>query len=793
MPIVRIRECRNAKMIKQTPSHDLFNLTQINFYIINREVRALMKFSISDYILELTVDTGATISLLKPNKLHGTTSISNKDVVTIFGISSGTEISTVGRAFPQILINNCIFSHPFHVIEGDINLESDGILGNDFLIKYGASINYSNYTIQFHLPSSEIPYVKDPIIRNPPKPPNGSNNDQEQELFNTGEMVREPNFEQETQTTDEDMNDACKNNKGNELVNCHAGPKSKQGTRSVDNKESQCNLINFPVRNLGHIDLTEINGMNDTLNKVFSAGSYHATPRVADIFDTLNLSHCSTEERNEMLKLCEKFSEVFYLEGDPLKHTDVIRHKIELKPGTTPIFTRQYRIPESQKGEIQRQLDDLESRGVIEKSNSPWNSPLLLVPKKDSEKGEKKFRLVIDYRKLNMVTQPLSYPIPLVDEIIDQMQGAKIFTTLDLQGAFHQIPMHPRCKEYTAFSTSWDKYHFNSCPFGLVGSPYTWLRAIHTVLKGIIGFDVYVYMDDIIIYSKTLGEHIKTLEAVIKRLIQHNLKLNIEKSLFMHSQVANLGHIISRDGIKVDPKKTDCVSKFPRPSSVVEVQRFLGMCNYYRRYVPNYAKIAKPLYIICKKDIPFIWNTGSEDAFNQLKKMLVTSPVLIYPNFNETFIVTTDASDYAIGAVISQGNIPYDKPIQYFSKTLAEAQTRYSTIEKELLAIVSALENFRHYLYGREFLIITDHKPLTFLFDTKNVNNRLHRWRLNLMEFNFKITHKQGVQNVVADALSRIKNEDGGTKGKILKAFTRGQRASQANDTKKKQSIYCGE
>lgn len=779
MPIVRVRECRNAKFIKQNPSHDLFNLTRINFNIINREVRVLIRFSISNYILELTVDTGATVSLLKPNKLFGKTSISNNDVITIVGISSSAEITSIGRTFPQLLINNCLFSHPFHIIKDNINLESDGILGNDFLIKYGASINYAYNTIKFHLPSSEIPYVVDPIIRNPHIPIDKE--DQIGQLDKSIQTETEPvNDQNISHKFEGDNYNTCEITPEGDVIESKIVAKVRSGNKGRDknfyeNSHEEFNA--FPVRSLKYIDVTTIEGINDTLNEVLNTEDGF-NQRTNTIFNTLDLSHCSAEEKEEMFKLCEKFNEAFQLEGDPLRHTDVINHEIDLKPGTTPIFTRQYRIPESQKEEIQRQLDELESRGIIEKSNSPWNSPLLLVPKKDGEKGEKKYRLVIDYRRLNAVTQPLSYPIPLVDEIIDQMQGAIIFTTLDLQGAFHQIPMHPRCKEYTAFSTSWEKYHFNSCPFGLVGSPYTWLRAIHTVLKGIIGSGVYVYMDDIIIYSKTLKEHIKTLELVIKRLIKHNLKLNMEKSLFMRSQVAYLGHIISKDGIKVDSKKTDCVAKFPRPNSVVEVQRFLGMCNYYRRYVQNYAKIAKPLYILCKKDIPFIWNASSEEAFNKLKKMLITSPVLIYPNFNETFIVTTDASDYAVGAVISQGNIPYDKPIQYFSKTLAEAQTRYSTIEKELLAIVLALENFRHYLYGREFLIITDHKPLTFLFNTKNVNNRLYRWRLNLMEFNFKIAHKQGVQNVVADALSRIKNEEEEKKDTILRAFTRGQKAS---------------
>lgn len=241
--------------------------------------------------------------------------------------------------------------------------------------------------------------------------------------------------------------------------------------------------------------------------------------------------------------------------------------------------------------------------------------------------------MVIDFRKLNAVTLPHSYPIPLIDEIIDQMNGAKLFTTLDVQGAFHQIPMHESCKEYTAFSTAFNKYHFNSSPFGLVGSPYTWLRAIHTILNGILGKGVLVYMDDIIVYSSNLREHMCILESVLQRSIKHNIKLKIYKSEFLRKKVAYLGHILSEHGVKADQKKVKCMQEFPHPTSVVEIQRFLGMANYYRRYVDQYARMAKPLYSLCKKDIPFIWNPACEEAFSKIKEKLVTSPVLIYPDF----------------------------------------------------------------------------------------------------------------------------------------------------------------
>lgn len=441
--------------------------------------------------MELTVDTGANISLLKPDNLIGSTQLTNNDGIIIMGISTDIQLTTTGRVFPQMLINNCIFSHPFHIVENNFNVNNDGILGSDFLIKYGVTIDYSTNSMQIHLPSTEIPFVKDPIGHNTLPERNGENQ----------ETIDRPNDNTDTrENTQNDMSeirknlddDKCKINLGKSIVKVKLKNKDKNYYENVNNNfKTIKSLIKIELPNNEEKEsainylLNEIYDRNvcftDKITpSVLNTTAFEMDNRAKHIFESLNIAHCSKEEKIEMEKLCMSFVTAFFIEGDSLEHTDVIKHKIDLKPGTLPINTRQYRIPELQKNEIQKQLDELEKRGIIEKSNSPWNLPLLLVPKKENQHGEKQYRLVIDYRKLNTVTQPLSYPIPLIDEIIDQMQGAQMFTTLDLQGAFHQIPMHPDSKEYTAFSTSWDKYHFNSMPFGLVGSPYTWLRAIHT-------------------------------------------------------------------------------------------------------------------------------------------------------------------------------------------------------------------------------------------------------------------------------------------------------------------------
>lgn len=755
------------------------NYTIVKYKTINNVIRILVPFTKADKLLHLIIDTGAQMSIIKHDVLKANTIICTDAKRPVKGIAQGACSTTMGSITGNLTLNGLPFIHNFQIMKNsELDIPADGLLGNDFLVNYGAILNLSEDTMEIHFPKFYFDETNNKVREI--EKTDISPKEAVLEKLQSGILLYSSN--QDEQKWNADVNE-IKLIESTELDDNHfkqkvpksVGKKNYKNIKKKGNKNFYAEFKNEAQ------DYTEIKlvAIPDELQKE----QYALKNKQQDTFDTsvitdqmieikeskertnylmekLNLEHCEVIHKEEMNKLCKKYNKVFFIEGDKFEHTDVIRHHIQLKPGTQPVFTRQYRIPESQKEEVQRQINEMETKGIIEKSDSPWNSPLLLVPKKANEAGERKFRLVVDYRKLNSVTIPQAYPIPLIDEIVDQMGDSKIFTTLDLQGAFHQIPLDHSSREYTAFSTSFQKFQYCSSPFGLHSSPYTWLRCIHTVLDGLIGKGVFVYMDDIIIYSKDLNDHIDILKKVFHCLIKHKLKLNIEKSKFFSEKVSYLGHIITSSGMRADPKKIECMISFPRPTTLTETQRFLGMCNYYRRYVQDYAKIAKPLYNLCRKDIPFIWNENCETAFSKLKKSLTTSPVLIFPNFGDTFIVTTDASDYAVGAVISQGNIPHDKPIQYFSKTLGPAQIKYSTIEKELLAIVWAVENFRHYLYGREFLIVTDHKPLTYLLSTKNINSRLHRWKLTLMEYNFKIVHKNGVQNVVADALSRIRIEN---------------------------------
>ena len=461
------------------------------------------------------------------------------------------------------------------------------------------------------------------------------------------------------------------------------------------------------------------------------------------------------EEKAAMEEICREYHDTFHLPGDKLSMATVSGHRVRIKSDTTPCNVKPYRLPEIHKQEVRKQVEKMLEDGIIRHSASPWNAPLLVVPKKTDNEGNRKYRVVVDYRKLNEVTIGDSFPLPNITDILDQLGKAQYFTTLDLASGYHQIPMDERDKCKTAFSTPQGHFEFNRMPFGLKNAPATFQRAMNAALIGLQGIDCFVYLDDIVIYGASLREHNTRLKKILDTLRKYNLKLQPEKCAFLRKEVGFLGHIITPEGIKPDPEKTRAVKEFPIPTKLKELQAFLGLAGYYRRFIPGYSKIAKPLSSITSSKVEFIWTAEQQNAFDTLKEALTSAPLLIYPDFTMEFVVTTDASDVAIGAILSQGKIGEDKPIAYASRVLNKAERNYSTTEKELLAIVWAVKHFRPYVYGTPFKVITDHKALTWLFRVQDPGSRLIRWRILLAEYDYEIVHKSGKNNTNADALSR--------------------------------------
>ncbi|KMQ85186.1 enzymatic polyprotein endonuclease reverse, partial [Lasius niger] len=294
-----------------------------------------------------------------------------------------------------------------------------------------------------------------------------------------------------------------------------------------------------------------------------------------------------------------------------------------------------YQLPEKHKAEVNKQVQEMLEDGIIRKSASQWNAPLLVVPKKPDASGKPRLRVVIDFRRLNNLTIGDSFPLPNITDILDQLGNAKYFTTLDLASGYHQIPMAEHDKKKTAFSTPYGHYEFNRMPFGLRNAPATFQRLMNSVLIGMQGLRCLVYLDDIVIYGSSLEDHNKRLTEVLRRLRENNLKLQPEKCEFLRKEVIYLGHIISENGIMPDPSKLTAVKNFPIPKKVKDIQAFIGLAGYYRKFIEDFSRIAKPLTKLTKKSEKFAWAAEQQNAFEALKEKLITAPVLKYPDFSE--------------------------------------------------------------------------------------------------------------------------------------------------------------
>lgn len=478
----------------------------------------------------------------------------------------------------------------------------------------------------------------------------------------------------------------------------------------------------------------------------------------SNLFDQLRLDHLNQEERVGLIKLISDYQGIFHLKSDNLTFTNVVKHRIDTKDDI-PVYTKSYRYPYSLKEEVQSQIRDLLQQGIIRQSNSPWSSPIWVVPKKTDASGLKKWRLVVDYRKLNEKTIDDKYPIPNITEVLDKLGRCNYFTTLDLASGFHQIEVHPRDISKTAFTVEHGKYEFLKMPFGLKNAPSTFQRVMDNVLRNLLGKVCLVYMDDIIVYSTSLQEHLVNLRKVFDALQTYNLKIQMDKSEFLCKEVAFLGHVVTPEGVKPNPDKVMAIKNWPIPKTETELRGFLGTLGYYRRFIKDFAKIVKPLTKPLRKGEKVVHSEEFVETFNKCKIILTSSHVLQYPDFTKPFILTTDASNFAIGAVLSQGPIGQDRPVAFASRTLTKTEERYSVIEKEFLAITWGCKYFRPYLYGKRFTLFTDHKPLTYMFSLKDPNDKMLRWRLRLQEFDYDVKHRAGKQNIVADGLSRIRND----------------------------------
>ncbi|KAI3708785.1 hypothetical protein L2E82_38236 [Cichorium intybus] len=446
------------------------------------------------------------------------------------------------------------------------------------------------------------------------------------------------------------------------------------------------------------------------------------------------------------VNVVNEFPDVFPDELPGLPPDRQVEFTIELIPGATPVSRAPYRLAPSEMVELRKQLEELLDRGFIRPSTSPWGAPILFVKKKDGS-----MRMCIDYRELNKITVKNKYPLPRIDDLFDQLQGASYFSKIDLRSGYHQLKIRESDIPKTAFRTRYGHYEFLVMPFGLTNAPAVFMDLINRVCRPFLDTSVIVFIDDILVYSRSQSEHEVHLRQVLELLRREKLYAKFSKCEFWLREVQFLGHVINAEGVKVDLAKVEAVMKWEPPRSPTEVRSFLGLAGYYRRFVENFSSIAVPLTKLTKKGEKFTWSEKQQEAFQKPKQALCEAPVLVLPKSGEEYVIYSDASRIGLGCVLMQKG----RVIAYASRQLKNAKKKYPVHDLELAAVVLALKLWRHYLYGVKFVIYTDHKSLKYLFDQKELNMRQQRWMDLLKDFDCEIQYHPGKANVMADALSR--------------------------------------
>lgn len=669
--------------------------------------------------IELIIDSGASCCLIDKRNIPENIHIDNSQILEVSGVNGIT--STLGYVDTYLGCDAVNYPIRFHIME---QLPSNviGLIGTNFLKEFGANIDFAKMKMELKSQNCEVltiparteivTYIETKFIETCVV----LNQEVQANVFIANAIVQPSNGKIPIR-----------------MVN-------------IKNKPVHISKIQPVIKPASDYLVVETKHIKDKED------------RIPQLLKELDLGHLSETEKRHILQICTKYADIFCLENDNLTITDIYSPVIKVKKEAQPIYSKPYKLPHTQKVEVEEQIRKMVEDQIIERATSAWNSPILLVPKKSSG-DKKKWRLVIDYRKLNVVIEDDKFPLPNIDDIIDALAGAKYFSHLDLSQGYYQCLLRPEDRPVTAFATPSGQYQMTRLPMGLKISPSSFSRLMTIAMSGLDMTKCLVYLDDIIVFGKSIEEHNKNLIDVFEKLRKVNLKLNPKKCNFFKTELLYLGHLISAEGIKPDPAKIDAVKRWPTPTNADEVKRFVAFANYYRKHIKNFAQLCTPLNCLTRKGVQFIWSDECDQAFDTLKKKFMNPPVLDYPNFdkNNTFHLHTDASGYAIGAVLSNDN---GKPVAYASKTLNKAEQNYPTIEKELLALVWAIRHFRPYLYGRRFIVHTDHRPLVYLFSLTDPSSRLTKFRLALEEYDFEIYYIPGRDNVIADALSRMSISD---------------------------------
>lgn len=535
-----------------------------------------------------------------------------------------------------------------------------------------------------------------------------------------------------------------------------------QGTQAVINFGSS--IMSFPEKSaskniLGEthqIDTSESQNQNQT-SKNKKENLQNVDVSIIHAIESSN--HDEKDTINNIPKEYQSFSDVFSKKSaDILPPHRPYDHKITIEENSKLPFGPIYSLSPTEMKALRGYLDEMLSKGFIRASSSPAGSPVLFVKKKDGS-----LRLCVDYRRLNAITKKNVYPLPLINNLLDQLSSSKIFTKIDLRGAYNLVRIAEGDEYKTAFRTRYGSFEYLVMPFGLCNAPATFQHFMNDAFHDMLDLFVIIYLDDILIFSKNLEDHQQHVTSVLERLRTHNLFAKLEKCIFHASEVEFLGYRINGNGISMDENKVKAILSWSTPKNVKELQSFLGFSNFYRRFILGYSTITRPLHDLTKKNASFIWSTSCENAFKVLKTAFTTAPVLVHYDFKRKTVIESDASDIAIASILSQ----YDElnqlhPVAYFSRSLNAAERNYEVHDKELLAICESFREWRAHLQGVEhqIIVITDHKSLEYFTTTKKLTRRQARWSEFLSEFDFVIKYRPGKLGIKADALSRKSNNE---------------------------------
>ena len=697
-----IKDCKQKQQEQGTQKKETESMEEGGVKVIGKKSFGLfLTACINGKPLSCLVDTGATLSIIS-SRAWEAMDISSSTLTTfeqVISNASGSPIEVKGKTRVQIKVSKSTCN--MDVIIADI--DNEAILGLDYLKRNGCKIDTAkgDLTIQDEtVKLDHVGYVgccritAQDRIQIPPRSEKIIQAKMSDSTFEEGKLcIIEP-----AQSFLE---------KGMALVAKSLAYSQKEiPVRIMNISDEVCQI--FPGTNIAEASsVVEVRTVKSETSK-----PKHVPSHLSDLYQR-TIEGMNKEQQKKVANLLTKYSSVFSENDNDIGRTGVLKHRIPTQ-NVQPIKQPLRRVPYHMQKEMDEQIDKLLEKDVITPSKSPWASGIVLVKKKDGSQ-----RFCIDYRRLNDVTIKDAYPLPRIDESLDQLAGSKWFSCLDMNSGYWQVELDEKDREKTAFISRKGLYEFKVLPFGLCNAPATFERLVEIVLAGLHWETCLVYLDDIIVCGKTFDEMVKNLDEVFARLQGAGLKLKARKCQLFAQRVDFLGHVISEDGIRTDPKKTECVRKWPEPTSVKEVRSYLGFCSYYRRFIFRFADIAKPLHKLTQKGARFKWTKECQNAFQTLKTKLVNAPVLAHPDFNHGFILDVDACDQSIGAVISQKINGEEHPIGFASRTLTKSERAYCVTRKELLALVTFVKHFKHYLYGQKFVARTDHSSLRWLMNFK--------------------------------------------------------------------------